>query len=96
VPHFLGLHALQILPLLTLVARRRPERVRVGLVIAAGASYTVLFAVLLWQALRGEPLTHPDALSVGVFAAWATLTVGAVAMATLAGSREEASLRTRS
>ncbi len=51
VPHFLGLHAIQILPLFTwLFARRRP-----GLVIAAGTVYFALFAALLAQALAGRP-----------------------------------------
>jgi hypothetical protein len=81
VPHFLGLHALQVLPLLTLLARRRPGAARVRMVIVAGASYALLFGILLWQALRGQPLIHPDTLSVGAFAAWAALTAAAAAIA---------------
>jgi hypothetical protein len=57
VPHFLGLHAVQALPIIawlltpigSMVGRRR-------LVIAAAAAYAVLFAVLLVQALHGHPL----------------------------------------
>ena len=57
VPHFVGLHAWQALPLVLLVALRgRSERTRVRLIIAAGAAYTALFAALLVQALRGMPL----------------------------------------
>ena len=63
-----------MLPLLALVLRRRSDMSRVWMVIAAGASYAVLFAILLWQALRGQPLVHPDALSVAVYSAWAALT----------------------
>jgi hypothetical protein len=51
VPHFVGLHAMQILPLFAwLVGRNRPR-----LVIAAGAVYTLVFALLLAQALEGRP-----------------------------------------
>lgn len=56
VPHFVGLHALQVLPLFVLIALRgRPDRVRVALTLAAGAAYAGLFVVLLVQALRGLP-----------------------------------------
>jgi hypothetical protein len=80
VPHFLGLHALQVLPLLTLLLRRRVEAVRVRMILVAGGGYAMLFAILMWQALRGQPLIHPDALSIGVFSAWAALTLGAAAI----------------
>ena len=58
VPHFLGLHAMQVLPLLALALGRRrwPETTRVRLTLTAAASYALLFALLLWQALRGQPL----------------------------------------
>jgi hypothetical protein len=52
VPHFVGLHALQILPMFAwLFARNRPS-----LVIAAAAGYAVLFFALMGQALSGRPL----------------------------------------
>ncbi len=51
VPHFVGLHAFQILPIFAwLFARKRP-----GLVIAAGAGYVAVFAALMVQALAGRP-----------------------------------------
>lgn len=57
VPHFVGLHALQMLPLFVLVAlRRRDDRTRVALTLAAGAAYGVVFVALLAQALRGLPV----------------------------------------
>lgn len=57
VPHFVGLHALQVLPLFVLVAlRRRDDRPRVALALAAGAAYAVVFVALLTQALRGLPV----------------------------------------
>jgi hypothetical protein len=57
VAHFVGLHALQVLPILTLVAfRGRGERARLRLTLAAGTLYVLVFATLLVQALRGVPL----------------------------------------
>jgi hypothetical protein len=57
VPHFVGLHALQILPLFVLVALRgRADRTRVAVTLAAGAAYGLVFAALLLQALRGLPV----------------------------------------
>jgi hypothetical protein len=52
VPHFVGLHAMQILPMFAwLIGRNRPR-----LVIAAGGFYAMVFAFLLAQALEGRPL----------------------------------------
>lgn len=57
VAHFVGLHALQVLPILTLVAfRGYSERARLRLTLAAAAFYVLAFAALLAQALRGVPL----------------------------------------
>ena len=57
VPHFVGLHALQLLPMLPLFAlRRKNETVRVRITVAAAAAYAVLFVGLLAQALHGTPL----------------------------------------
>jgi hypothetical protein len=64
-PHFVGLHALQIMPLLGwLLSRRRFDalgvRGRLALVWTAGLTYLGLILILTWQALRGQPLIHPD------------------------------------
>ncbi|MEU1882302.1 hypothetical protein ABZ470_33790 [Streptosporangium sp. NPDC020072] len=67
VPHFFGMHALQALPLVALLTRGiRDQAVRLRLVLTAGASYTGLVALVTWQALRGQPLVRPDALTLGV------------------------------
>ena len=51
VPHFIGLHAMQILPLFAwLLGRNRP-----ALVVLAGTAYAALYTILLIQALRGRP-----------------------------------------
>jgi hypothetical protein len=71
IPHFAGIHALQALPLFAFFLRRRvsDEITRTRLVLVAGAGYTGLFALVVWQALRGQPLIHPDGLTLAVFAA---------------------------
>ncbi len=57
VAHFIGLHALQVLPLITmLLFRGRDDRTRVLLTFIAAAVYAGLFAGLLAQALMGRPL----------------------------------------
>ena len=56
VPHFMGLHALQALPLLAWLLRGRTERTRVLLTLAGAALYALTFTLLLVQALSGRPL----------------------------------------
>ena len=76
VAHFLGLHALQILPLAALLFARRgwQDIRRVRMVWAIAASHVSLFALLLWQALQGRSVTAPDT----ALAAWAVLTAAAL------------------
>lgn len=76
VPHFVGLHAIQALALVALAVGRlrRPERVRVRLVLAAAASYAALFALLLAEALRGRSVVGPDTTTGASLAIWAVLT----------------------
>ena len=78
VPHFIGLHALQVLPVIALLLWRRriEDRRRARLIVVAGSSYAVLFLILIWQALRGQALVSPDALTLSVFVVWAALTAG--------------------
>ncbi|MGW4112135.1 hypothetical protein ACWEFJ_14770 [Actinosynnema sp. NPDC004786] len=61
VPHFVGMHGLQAMILLALglAALGLAERVRTRLVAVAALGYTGLFALLVRQALHGEPLVHP-------------------------------------
>ncbi|GGM87514.1 hypothetical protein ACFFX1_48640 [Dactylosporangium sucinum] len=75
--HFIGMHALQALPLLAfglvLLSRRfhrlRADRVRARLVTVAGIAYAGLTVIVTWQALRGQSIAHPDGLTLGAFAA---------------------------
>jgi hypothetical protein len=74
VAHFVGLHGMQIVPLLGwLVASWRApwlrSRERVALVGIAGLGYLGLVLLLTWQALRGQPLIAPDALTLAALAA---------------------------
>ncbi len=86
VAHFVGLHAMQVLPLvgwwLARRSRLRPRQ-RLALMFVAGAGYLALVALLTWQALRGQPVLAPDALTLA--AGGATLAVlGAAVLAALA------------
>ncbi|MFD9734826.1 hypothetical protein [Umezawaea sp. NPDC059074] len=77
IPHFIGIHALQALPLLSLLlialAARIPalanSTTRLRLVLIAAAGYAALIALLTWQALRGQPLLHLDAQTLTAAAA---------------------------
>jgi hypothetical protein len=83
--HFMGLHALQVLPLLALALRRsRAARDRqVPLVFTAAGSYAGLIGIVLWQALRGQSLIAPDAATAAALLAWLGVTL-ALAGRTLA------------
>jgi hypothetical protein len=89
VPHFIGLHAMQMLPLIAVVLRRwpRPQTVRVRALLAAAASYGSLFVLLLWGALRGQSLVAPDAAALASIAIWAVATVSVLGWINL-GSRD--------
>ncbi|MEU6643810.1 hypothetical protein ABZ863_14825 [Saccharomonospora sp. NPDC046836] len=77
IPHFVGMHALQALPLLaallgvlaTRVPRLRHDAVRARLVLTAGLGYAGLVGLVTWQALRGQPLTAPDGWTLAAFGA---------------------------
>lgn len=80
--HFVGLHGLQVLPLLGFLLSRRREQWlktshRQALVAIGAAAYTGLVALVTWQALRGQPLLSPDALTLGALAGLMALTLAA-------------------
>lgn len=66
VGHFVGLHALQVLPLVAALVARAGlhEAARVRAVVSVAAGYLGLVLLLTWQALRAQPLLAPDALTV--------------------------------
>lgn len=92
VAHFVGLHSLQVLPLVGwLVSRKRVKALlsaghRVVLVVSAGLGYGGLTVLLAWQAFRGQSVIAPDGLTLT--AAFALIAVvGLSLMATLAHAR---------
>ncbi|MFU8850255.1 hypothetical protein ACNAW0_04590 [Micromonospora sp. SL1-18] len=95
--HFVGLHALQALPLLAILLNRYlgtrlDERTRVRLVVVAGGAYGVLTMLLTWQALRGQPLLRPDALTLGAVGTLAVATATAAGVVLTRPQRPEMAL----
>jgi hypothetical protein len=76
VPHFVGMHALQIIPialiLIELLSRRvtqlRDPLVRRTLVAVTAGAYAAAFVLLTVQALRGQSIVAPDLLTITVAA----------------------------
>ena len=66
IPHFVGLHGFQVLPLVALLLERRrgDQRQAARLTAIAGVGYLGVTAVLLVQALRAQPLLAPDPLTL--------------------------------
>lgn len=87
IPHFVAIHALQLLPLIALGLRAwgrhtdlfAAQTTRVRLVWAGAGAYTGLVAMLIWQAYHGQPLLRPDATTLGAF----FVLIAAVALAAI-------------
>lgn len=83
VPHFIGIHAIQVFVLLALalaaaaarVTWLRSARVRAQLTGVAILGYSGIFVITTWQALRGQSLIHPDGATWTAVAALAAVTV---------------------
>ena len=96
IPHFVGLHALQALPLLAFalaaLSNRFPRlgdvRVRLHLVLVAAAGYAGLIALVTWQALRAQPLLAPDAATLVAAGLLVAVTAVAATRALRVGSRD--------
>ncbi|SEG77832.1 hypothetical protein SAMN05444920_104533 [Nonomuraea solani] len=97
VPHFIGLHSIQVFVLavllLTVLATRvrwlRGERVRARLVGAVILGYAGLFAITAWQALRGQSLVQPDAATWAAVAVTVSVTALPAASTIVAARRRE-------
>lgn len=84
--HFFGLHGMQVLPALgLLLARFGPARLRsrhrVALVWTSGLAYLAFVLLTTWQALRAQPITAPDAVTLtgyAVILGAATMSVAAI------------------
>ena len=82
VPHFIGLHAVQILPLTALLLGRiTPGARRRRAVLAAAGSYASLFVILLAEAMAGEALIARGAVTQSALAIWAAATAAGVVVA---------------
>jgi hypothetical protein len=46
--------------------------------VVAGGTPATIFLILIWQALRGEAVVSPDALTLTVLLIWAALSAGLV------------------
>lgn len=93
--HFVGLHALQFMPIVGwLLTRRRMRRYgdghRVALVWLAALGYLGLMALTIWQALRGQPLLAPDGATLAALAGLAAATMVPVALVLAHGQRHAA------
>ncbi|WP_280487405.1 hypothetical protein [Nocardia farcinica] len=100
IPHFVGLHGIQVLLatvlVLGLLARRRPwlrpQRVRARLVGVVALGYAGLLGLVFWQAMRAQPLLRPDAWTL-LAAGALTAAVAAGVAAVRAGARVDAAVR---
>ncbi|MFI6319136.1 hypothetical protein ACIBG8_16525 [Nonomuraea sp. NPDC050556] len=80
VPHFIGMHALQLLPLLAFALTRLVSpAVALRLTAVATVAYAGLLGIVTWQALRGQSLVHPDALTLSALAVLLVVTLGGAA-----------------
>jgi hypothetical protein len=69
IPHFVGMHGMQVIPIVALLlelgSRRisvlRNSRTRRGILVVTAALYLGVIAVLTVQALSGESIVRPDA-----------------------------------
>jgi len=98
VPHFVGMHAIQVLLLIvgilsilaTRVAWLRDDRVRARIVGTAALGYAGVFAVLSWQAKRGQSVAHPDQVTLVALAGVAVLTLVSATAVVIAARRQPA------
>jgi hypothetical protein len=78
IPHFFGIHGLQIIPFLGWLLSRRRDVGRVKLIFAIAASYLAFVAILAWQAMRGQSVLEPDPGTLLAFAIWLVAALGTV------------------
>ncbi|WP_439655812.1 hypothetical protein ACSHWB_25590 [Lentzea sp. HUAS TT2] len=75
VGHFVGMHAIQVLPILIALLGRRANA-RLAWVLSG--SFLGIFLLVTWQALRGQSLVQPDSTTL--------LTLAGIAVATALGA----------
>ena len=90
--HFIGIHAVQAIPLITLglsllavrFGRLADERVRVRLIRVIAGGYLGFVILTTWQAIRGQSVIAPDAATLLGLAIVLAATAGGVALTLLA------------
>jgi hypothetical protein len=78
IPHFVGIHAINVLPFVAWALARtrlRPGR-RLAAIWIVSTGYLGLVCLLTWQALRGQALIAPDELTLFAAAALGLAVVG--------------------
>ena len=104
VPHFIGMHALQILPLSALVLELLGRRfdtlllpaVRLRIVVIIATLYGSITALLTVQALSGQSIVRPDGATIAVTSvlfAGAAAAIAVSLIARLPSSREDSAAR---
>ncbi|WP_165759685.1 hypothetical protein [Rathayibacter oskolensis] len=97
-PHFVGMHALQAIPLGLLalellsgrVAVLRSVRVRFRLVLVGSSAFAALLGILTWQALAGESVIAPSGPILLAAAVAVVAAAGAAAAVLVAAHRRTA------
>lgn len=93
--HFVGLHGLQVLPFLAFLLTRAwttqhlSTRRRVALIWTAGLGYFGLTMLLIWQALRAQPLLAPDGMTLTAATLLCAAMAGAVLIIIASPSRRQ-------
>jgi hypothetical protein len=98
IPHFIGMHALQLLPLLAIglgwLGRRwaplADDRTRLRLVWVASAVYAATIAVVTFQALGGQSIVHPGGVYLASGVTVVVLAVLAAGVVLVVGARSRA------
>ena len=90
IPHFIGMHALQVLPIMVIVLellsarlpRFRSEAVRFRLAAIAAATYAVVLVLVTVQSLAGQSIVQPSGaiLAAGIVVAAASVIAAVLAV----------------
>lgn len=84
IAHFIGIHALQIIPLVALYVERFDSHLSIGeqlnILRISGFSYFGLIQILTWQALRNEMILAPSRESTQVISVWLVSTFVSLAV----------------
>ncbi|MCE5289339.1 MAG: hypothetical protein LLG14_08845 [Nocardiaceae bacterium] len=92
IPHFVGMHALQIVPLACLAGFALLGRLgitralsKMVLVCSVALGYFGILSVITVQALRGQPVVRPDAMTLGQLAIVVVIVLAGVMTAVVTG-----------